>query len=184
MNLLELRLLHVELNPRWLAFNRAINRSSLGDSYKFFFIFDCNCRYSFQIPESWTVNGEYRSLNYMRPLGIWAMQWALDSPKKHFQMEPRSDYSNEDDAEGHATFSRVANFLRLPEERAEKSNLRVIFDIICEKLWSRWSHSSTWKICGECRNLHYLLKISLIFVWVSEIFIMVFLTEIVRMNIE
>ncbi|KAH7663808.1 Glucosylceramidase protein [Dioscorea alata] len=93
--------------------------------------------YSFQIPESWTVNGEYRSLNYMRPLGIWAMQWALDSPKKHFQMEPRSDYSNEDDAEGHATFSRVANFLRLPEERAEKSNLRVIFDIICEKLWSR-----------------------------------------------
>ncbi|KAH7439550.1 hypothetical protein KP509_04G066500 [Ceratopteris richardii] len=35
--------------------------------------------YSFQTPEGWTVNGHYRSLAYMRPLSIWAMQVALDS---------------------------------------------------------------------------------------------------------
>ncbi|KAJ0969388.1 hypothetical protein J5N97_022265 [Dioscorea zingiberensis] len=93
--------------------------------------------YSFQTPEAWTVNGEYRSLNYMRPLAIWAMQWAIESPQKHFNMEPRSDDSNGDDAEGQATFSRVANFLRLPEETAKKSKLRVIYEIVCQKLSGR-----------------------------------------------
>ncbi|XP_078427836.1 beta-glucosidase, GBA2 type family protein isoform X2 [Wolffia australiana] len=33
--------------------------------------------YWFQTPEAWTVDGHYRSLVYMRPLAIWAMQWAL-----------------------------------------------------------------------------------------------------------
>ncbi|XP_038970924.1 non-lysosomal glucosylceramidase-like isoform X2 [Phoenix dactylifera] len=37
--------------------------------------------YWFQTPEAWTVDGHYRSLVYMRPLAIWAMQWALSPPK-------------------------------------------------------------------------------------------------------
>ncbi|XP_068652422.1 uncharacterized protein [Aristolochia californica] len=37
--------------------------------------------YWFQTPEGWTVDGHYRSLIYMRPLSIWAMQWALSLPK-------------------------------------------------------------------------------------------------------
>ncbi|GLJ21298.1 hypothetical protein SUGI_0391310 [Cryptomeria japonica] len=37
--------------------------------------------YWFQTPEGWTVDGHYRSLIYMRPLAIWAMQWALYPPK-------------------------------------------------------------------------------------------------------
>lgn len=37
--------------------------------------------YWFQTPEGWTVNGRYRSLAYMRPLAIWAMQWALNLQK-------------------------------------------------------------------------------------------------------
>ncbi|KAK1307564.1 hypothetical protein QJS10_CPA09g01999 [Acorus calamus] len=37
--------------------------------------------YWFQTPEAWTVDGHYRSLIYMRPLAIWAMQWALSPPK-------------------------------------------------------------------------------------------------------
>ncbi|PIN12011.1 Glucosylceramidase [Handroanthus impetiginosus] len=37
--------------------------------------------YSFQAPEGWTVDGHFRSLIYMRPLSIWAMQWALSMPK-------------------------------------------------------------------------------------------------------
>ncbi|KAA8546212.1 hypothetical protein F0562_003049 [Nyssa sinensis] len=37
--------------------------------------------YSFQTPEGWNTDDEYRSLCYMRPLTIWAMQWALSKPK-------------------------------------------------------------------------------------------------------
>ncbi|KAG0457340.1 hypothetical protein HPP92_022497 [Vanilla planifolia] len=37
--------------------------------------------YWFQTPEGWTIDGHYRSLVYMRPLAIWAMQWALSPPK-------------------------------------------------------------------------------------------------------
>ncbi|PIA35995.1 hypothetical protein AQUCO_03400116v1 [Aquilegia coerulea] len=37
--------------------------------------------YWFQTPEGWTTDGHYRSLIYMRPLAIWAMQWALSLPR-------------------------------------------------------------------------------------------------------
>lgn len=39
------------------------------------------CRYWFQTPEAWTIDGHFRSLIYMRPLSIWGMQWALSMPK-------------------------------------------------------------------------------------------------------
>jgi hypothetical protein len=34
--------------------------------------------YWFATPEAWEQNGNYRSLGYMRPLSIWAMQFALN----------------------------------------------------------------------------------------------------------
>ncbi|KAK1662861.1 hypothetical protein QYE76_051020 [Lolium multiflorum] len=37
--------------------------------------------YWFQTPEGWTTDGHYRSLIYIRPLAIWAMQCALSPPK-------------------------------------------------------------------------------------------------------
>ncbi|KAG8080742.1 hypothetical protein GUJ93_ZPchr0007g4347 [Zizania palustris] len=37
--------------------------------------------YWFQTPEAWTIDGHYRSLTYMRPLAIWAMQCALSPPR-------------------------------------------------------------------------------------------------------
>ncbi|KAF0909315.1 hypothetical protein E2562_034955 [Oryza meyeriana var. granulata] len=37
--------------------------------------------YWFQTPEAWTIDGHYRSLIYMRPLAIWAMQFALSPPR-------------------------------------------------------------------------------------------------------
>lgn len=37
--------------------------------------------YAFQTPEGWTTDGHFRSLIYMRPLSIWAMQWALSTSK-------------------------------------------------------------------------------------------------------
>ena len=38
--------------------------------------------YWFQTPEAWVENGDYRSNSYMRPLCIWAMQWALERGAK------------------------------------------------------------------------------------------------------
>ncbi|XP_031554727.1 non-lysosomal glucosylceramidase-like [Actinia tenebrosa] len=43
----------------------------------------------FQTPEAIVANGNYRSLGYMRPLSIWAMQWALN--KKSKKKEPSKD---------------------------------------------------------------------------------------------
>jgi hypothetical protein len=34
--------------------------------------------YWYATPEAWEQSGNYRSLGYMRPLSVWAMQWALD----------------------------------------------------------------------------------------------------------
>lgn len=36
----------------------------------------------FQTPEAIVANGNFRSLGYMRPLSIWAMQWALEKKGK------------------------------------------------------------------------------------------------------
>ena len=33
--------------------------------------------YGFQTPEAWDSQGRYRALAYMRPLAIWAVQWAI-----------------------------------------------------------------------------------------------------------
>jgi non-lysosomal glucosylceramidase len=41
--------------------------------------------YMFQTPEAWTIDGCYRSASYMRPLAIWAMQWAWERKNEHFQ---------------------------------------------------------------------------------------------------
>lgn len=37
---------------------------------------------AFQTPEAYCEKGIYRSLAYMRPLSIWAMQLALDAVRK------------------------------------------------------------------------------------------------------
>lgn len=37
--------------------------------------------YWFQTPEAWDRRGHYRSIAYMRPLAIWAMQWAWERRK-------------------------------------------------------------------------------------------------------
>lgn len=37
---------------------------------------------AFQTPEAYCEKGIYRSLAYMRPLSVWAMQLALESSRK------------------------------------------------------------------------------------------------------
>lgn len=38
---------------------------------------------AFQTPEAYCEKGIYRSLAYMRPLSVWAMQLALEDRAKH-----------------------------------------------------------------------------------------------------
>lgn len=95
----------------------------------------CFNRYSFQTPEAWTPNGQYRSLQYMRPLAIWAMQWALSPPKLHKE-ELEADWKGKAQIP-HLEFSQIASLLKLPEEKESKSIVRVIFEIAREKLWKR-----------------------------------------------
>ncbi len=38
--------------------------------------------YWFQTPEAWNAEGNYRSIAYMRPLAIWAVQWALEKTQE------------------------------------------------------------------------------------------------------
>lgn len=91
------------------------------------------CRYSFQTPEAWGVDDKYRSLCYMRPLAIWAMQWALTRPKL-LKPEIKCE-AIEDDlyARQHAAFSRVARLLKLPKEEP-KGFFQVLYELTCRRL--------------------------------------------------
>ncbi|KAE8022276.1 hypothetical protein FH972_008088 [Carpinus fangiana] len=91
--------------------------------------------FSFQTPEAWTTTDEYRSLGYMRPLAIWAMQWALTKPKL-FKPELMHEEVSEDGhaySRHHAGFAQVARLLKLPKEEDAKSLLRVIYDLTCRR---------------------------------------------------
>ncbi|CAK7357173.1 unnamed protein product [Dovyalis caffra] len=88
--------------------------------------------YSFQTPEGWNTIDQYRSLCYMRPLAIWAMQWALARPKLHKQ-EMKLQVEEDSLPVHHAGFAKVARFLRLPEEESSKSYLQSLFDYASKK---------------------------------------------------
>ncbi|KAG6508070.1 non-lysosomal glucosylceramidase-like isoform X1 [Zingiber officinale] len=91
--------------------------------------------YAFQTPEAWNNDDQYRSLCYMRPLAIWAMQWALSRPKLHFR-EAEAGTRGEAQLKHHVSFSKVAKLLKLPEEETSKSILRVIYEITCSRMRS------------------------------------------------
>ncbi|PON68328.1 Beta-glucosidase GBA2-type [Parasponia andersonii] len=90
--------------------------------------------YSFQTPEGWNIHDKYRSLCYMRPLAIWAMQWALSRPKL-FKPEMKCEDIEEDHlyAKQHASFSKVASLLKLPEEEA-KGIIQILYECTCRRL--------------------------------------------------
>ncbi|XP_023730673.1 uncharacterized protein LOC111878398 [Lactuca sativa] len=88
--------------------------------------------YSFQTPEAWNSNGKYRSLTYMRPLAIWAMQWALTQPKGPNQ-ETKPDVKPESLLRQHAGYTEVACVLKLPKEQDTRSILQKMFDYACKR---------------------------------------------------
>ncbi|MBA0562299.1 hypothetical protein Golob_007354 [Gossypium lobatum] len=83
--------------------------------------------------EAWNTDDQYRSLTYMRPLAIWAMQWALSRPKV-----PKQELKPEMEADSlrihHAGFSKVARLLKLPEDQRSKSLLQIMFDYTCKRM--------------------------------------------------
>ncbi|KAL5555108.1 hypothetical protein UlMin_037344 [Ulmus minor] len=90
--------------------------------------------YSFQTPEAWNTNDEYRSLAYMRPLAIWAMQWALTRPKLPEQAEMKPETKDISLLKHHGGFSRVASLLKLPEEKGSRGILQVLYDYTCKRM--------------------------------------------------
>lgn len=92
--------------------------------------------YAFQTPEAWNTDDQYRSLCYMRPLAIWAMQWALTRPKpKTLEKWTKPEVTDESLLRYHAGFSKVARLLKLPEEQGAKSLLQSLFDHTCRRMF-------------------------------------------------
>ncbi|XP_021727394.1 non-lysosomal glucosylceramidase-like isoform X2 [Chenopodium quinoa] len=91
--------------------------------------------YSFQTPEAWNTNDQYRSLCYMRPLAIWAIQWALCRPEPS-ESETQPEVNEEYLARCHLGFSKVARLLKLPEEVASTGLVQVLYDKTCRKMWN------------------------------------------------
>ncbi|RLM57828.1 non-lysosomal glucosylceramidase isoform X1 [Panicum miliaceum] len=84
--------------------------------------------YSFQTPEAWNNDCEYRSLCYMRPLAIWAIQWALSNPKLH--KTPQTDIPQGSFPKTQISYARIAKLLQLPEDESSKSFVRVVYEIL------------------------------------------------------
>ncbi|KAL5713234.1 glucosylceramidase [Ranunculus cassubicifolius] len=89
--------------------------------------------YAFQTPEGWNTDEQYRALCYMRPLAIWAMQWAL-SPPKLFKEEMSPDLKNVSPLTHDAGFTRVADLLKLPHQDPSRSLVRFVYDFACRKM--------------------------------------------------
>ncbi|KAK4352843.1 hypothetical protein RND71_028361 [Anisodus tanguticus] len=102
--------------------------------------------FGFQTPEGWNTYDHYRSLCYMRPLAIWAMQWALTKPKLHSQeMNHISATENSLYVKHHAGSQEVARLLKLPKEEASKSYMHE--GVIASKL-----------IQPPIKTMHFIIK--------------------------
>ncbi|XP_057864285.2 uncharacterized protein LOC131072213 isoform X2 [Cryptomeria japonica] len=91
--------------------------------------------YAFQTPEAWNTKGEYRSLAYMRPLAIWAMQWALSTPEC-IRETPRPSMEYDVSNHHHVGFSKVAEVLKsIPHSHVmgARSLPQYLYDCICKR---------------------------------------------------
>ena len=76
--------------------------------------YDCT-GYWYQTPEAWDTNGNYRAICYMRPLSIWAMQWALDRKWERGGVEAVDERSNGKEELPDASTARETLFETEPE---------------------------------------------------------------------
>lgn len=78
------------------------------------------------------MDGYFRSLAYMRPLAIWAMQWALNPPESiaNAPRVPSVDRTTSETTHN-AGFVTLADALRNPLPQLRK--LRRFCDCLCRK---------------------------------------------------
>ncbi|CAH8332020.1 unnamed protein product [Eruca vesicaria subsp. sativa] len=92
---------------------------------------------SFQTPEAWNMNDEYRSLCYMRPLAIWAIQWALTSTQS-FGDEQKFMEGDEEESDlllrQDNRFKEVARYLKIAKSNEHRSRLQVAYEAILDTL--------------------------------------------------
>lgn len=69
----------------------------------------------------------------MRPLAIWAMQWAL-SRTKEMKNESKCDVKEDALYKYHDGYTRVARLLKVREEASSKSVFQLIFDYTCKRI--------------------------------------------------
>ncbi|KAF2563866.1 hypothetical protein F2Q70_00017315 [Brassica cretica] len=89
---------------------------------------------SFQTPEAWNMNDEYRSLCYMRPLAIWAIQWAL-TPIQTFGGEKQNLMAGDEDESDlllrqHNGFKEVARYVKIAKSTEHRSLLQEKYEAI------------------------------------------------------
>ena len=71
--------------------------------------------YWYQTPEAWDSNGNYRAITYMRPLSIWAMQWALDRRWERPGVQAAIEKSNGNEPHADAETQNTSLFDQEPE---------------------------------------------------------------------
>lgn len=71
----------------------------------------------------------------MRPLAIWAMQWALTRPKPAKE-EMKPEVNEEYLYRYHVGFCKVARLPKVRDEKARKSLLQLLFDYTCRRMFS------------------------------------------------
>lgn len=77
----------------------------------------------------------------MRPLAIWAMQWALTKTSQKqgqlgFEQEKEQEPEPSSLMKHDIGFSRVSRLLKLPNEASPKGTLQTLFDYACRRLMS------------------------------------------------
>ncbi|CAN8290131.1 unnamed protein product [Cochlearia groenlandica] len=90
---------------------------------------------SFQTPEAWTTNDEYRSLCYMRPLAIWGIQWAHTMPQTQEQpLRPKEEEETSALFQQHAGFTKVAHYLKIAKGNDHTSRLQSTYETFLKVL--------------------------------------------------
>ncbi|XP_020876619.1 non-lysosomal glucosylceramidase isoform X2 [Arabidopsis lyrata subsp. lyrata] len=90
---------------------------------------------SFQTPEAWNMNDEYRSLCYMRPLAIWSIQWALTRTQSFGEEKEKLVKGEEEESDlllrQHKGFKDVARFVKIvPTRNEHRSRLQHTYEAV------------------------------------------------------
>jgi len=80
--------------------------------------------YMFQTPEAWDTHGRYRSAAYMRPLAIWAIQWAWE------QFYSGNYTQSIDESSVLPSKSTKNDFIQVDENQISPKNGRMEADIL------------------------------------------------------